>query len=137
MLASFSQKDREVPVVIFKSMIGKVADFMNRGVKSESILLGICTVALLFAAFTRFPYFFYVLLRVLICTASAYLSTKRYQERRTPWVWTFGAITLLFNPVFPVRMTRADWQVINILIAVFFAGWAVYSMIRAARAIIK
>jgi len=110
---------------------------MSRSVKNEAILLGIFAVALLVAAFTRLPYFFYVLLRVLICTASAYLSTKRYQERQTPWVWTFGAIALLFNPVLPVHMTRADWQMINILIAVFFAGWAVYSMNRAARAIIQ
>ena len=110
---------------------------MNRSVKNEGILLGACVVALVVAALTHLPYFFYVLLRVLICTAAAYLSTKRYQECRTPWVWTFGVIALLFNPVFPVRMTRADWQVVNILVAVFLAGWAIYSMIRAARTILK
>jgi len=108
---------------------------MNRGVKSESILLGICAVALLVAAFTRLPNFFYVLLRLLICTAAAYLSTKRYQERPAPWVWTFGAIALLFNPVFPVRTARTDWQVANILVSVFLAGWAVHSIFLAANTI--
>jgi drug/metabolite transporter (DMT)-like permease len=103
---------------------------MNRSVKNEVFLLGACVVALVVAAFTHLPYFFYVLLRVLICAASAYLSTKRYQERRTPWVWIFGAIALLFNPVFPVRMTRPDWQVINVLTASFFTAWSVYSTIQ-------
>ena len=113
----------------------KQADFMNRSVKNEGILLGACVVALVIAAFTRMPYFFYVLLRVLICTTAVYLSTKRYQERRTPWVWTFCAIALLFNPVFPVRMTRADWRVSNILVAVFLAGWTIYSSFLAANTI--
>jgi len=108
----------------------KQTDLMNRSVKNEGILLGACVVALVIAAFTRMPYFFYVLLRVLICTASAYFSAKRYKEHRTPWVWTFGAIALLFNPVFPVRMTRPDWQVINVVTAIFFTAWAVYSTIQ-------
>jgi uncharacterized membrane protein len=90
---------------------------MIRDLNNEVVLLAVCVLALLVAASTHLPYFFYVLLRVLICTASAYFSTKRYQERRTLWVWTFGAIALLFNPVFPVRMTRADWRVVNILAA--------------------
>src|ERR1035437_8468906 len=123
--------------VILKSRLGQEADFMNRVVNNEVVLLGVCIVALLVAASAPWPYFVYVLLRVLICPASAYLSTKRYQERRTPWVWTFGAIALLFNPVFPVRMTRSDWQVVNILTAVFLAGWAAYSMTRTAKAVRK
>jgi hypothetical protein len=109
----------------------------SKRINNEYLLLGVCVAALLVAASARWPYFVYVLLRVLICTASAYLSTKRYQERRTPWVWTFGAIALLFNPVFPVRMTRSDWQVVNILTAVFLAGWAAYSMTRTAKAVRK
>ena len=121
--------------VILKSRLGQEADFMNRVVNNEVVLLGVCIVALLVAASAPWPYFVYVLLRVLICTASAYLSTKRYQERRTPWVWTFGAIALLFNPVFHVRMTRADWQVANVLVAVFLAGWTIYSIFLAANTI--
>jgi hypothetical protein len=107
---------------------------MKKRLDPELILLASCIVALLAAASTRWPYFVYVLLRVLICTASAYLGSKRYQERRTPWVWTFAAIALLFNPVFPVRITRPDWRVVNMLGAIFFAVCAVYSIIRAARA---
>lgn len=93
---------------------------MDSGRKNESILLGACVCALLVAALGRWPYFVYVLLRVLICTASVYLSTKRYKEQQTLWVWTFFAIALLFNPVLPVRMTRQDWQVVNVLAAVVF-----------------
>ena len=100
---------------------------MNRGVKSEIVLLGVCIVALLAAASVRWPYFVYVLLRILICTASAYLSTKRYKEHRTPWVWAFAAIALLFNPLVPVRMSRPDWRIVNVLNAIFFTAWAVYS----------
>jgi len=106
---------------------------MKKRLDTELVLLASCIVALLVAASTRWPYFVYVLLRLLVCTASAYLSTKTYQERRTPWVWTFGAIALLFNPVFPVRLTRPGWQVINVLTAIFFTAWAVYSTIHTVR----
>jgi hypothetical protein len=106
---------------------------MDREIKNERILLGACVGALLVAALARWPYFVYVLLRVLICTASVYLSSKRYKEHRTPSVWAFAAIALLFNPVLPVRMTRPDWQAINVLTAIFFIAWLVYSTIQMVR----
>ena len=115
--------------------LGREKNVMYRRVNNEYVLLGVCVVGLLVAASARLPYFFYVLLRVLICTASAYLSAKRYKEHRTPWVWSFAAIALLFNPVFPVRMSRPDWQVVNILVAIFFTALAVYSIIHTARMI--
>ncbi len=104
------------------------------GTLTELILAGICTLALLASATARWPYSFYVLLRVLICAASIYLSSKRYQEGQTLWIWIFAAVALLFNPVLSVRMARADWRVLDLLFAGFFAGWAAYSTILATRA---
>jgi len=99
---------------------------MRIRVNGEMVLLGVCAVALLVASTSDWPYFVYVLLRVLICTVSAYLATKRYTEHNTPWAWAFAAVALLFNPVMPARMARSDWQVVNILCAVFFIAWLVY-----------
>jgi TPR repeat protein len=100
---------------------------MKIRVNNEMVLLGVCAVVLLIASTSDWPYFVYVLLRVLICTVSAYLATKRYTEHNIPWTWAFAAVALLFNPVMPARMARSDWQVVNILCAVFFIVWLVYS----------
>ena len=86
---------------------------MKEKVNNEILLLGVCVVVLLIASTSDWPYFVYVLLRVLICTVSAYLATKRFSEHSTPWTWAFAEVALLFNPVMPARMARSDWQVVN------------------------
>ena len=93
----------------------------KRSFAGESLLLTTCVIALILAATSRWHYFAYVLLRLLICASSAFAATKRHFEGRSSWVWVFGAIAVLFNPIFPARMARSDWQVINIITATFFA----------------
>ena len=58
---------------------------------------------------------------------------KRYTERKVFWTWVFGAIAVLFNPLVPIRMSRSDWQAINMIVALFFAAWIVYSIVRMNR----
>lgn len=99
---------------------------MNEKGKNETIHSAVCAVVLLIAAFTRWPYFVYVLLRVFVCGSSAYIASKLNSRHRVPLTWLFGAIAVLFNPVIPVRMARSDWQVMNGLTAVMFIAFSVY-----------
>jgi hypothetical protein len=89
-------------------------------------------VVLILAATTRWPYFFYVLLRLIICASSAFIASRQYAVGKTMWVWVFGAVACLYNPVLPIRMSRPDWQVINILTAIFFALWLAVRTFKAA-----
>jgi hypothetical protein len=101
--------------------------FQTHGqVKTETIYSGVCAAVLLIAAFTEWPYFMYVLLRVFICGSSAYIASKLYSRHRVPLTWLFGAIAVLFNPVLPVRMARSDWQATNVLAAIIFIAFSVY-----------
>ena len=102
------------------------AKLMNERVKTETIHSGVCAAFLMAAAFTEWPYFMYVLLRVFICGSSAYISSKLYLRHRLPLTWLFGAIAVLFNPVLPVRMARSDWQAMNVLAAIIFIAFSVY-----------
>jgi len=102
------------------------AKLMNRQVRDETIHSGICAAVLLIAAFTEWPYFMYVLLRVIICGSAAYIATRLHSRHRVPLAWLFGAIAVLFNPVLPVRMARSDWEVINVLAAVIFIAFLVH-----------
>lgn len=99
---------------------------MNRQVRNETLQSGICAAVLLIAAFTEWPYFMYVLLRVFICGSAAYIATRLHSRHRVPLAWLFGAIAVLFNPVLPVRMARSDWEVINVLAAVIFIAFLVH-----------
>jgi ribosome-associated protein len=99
---------------------------MNGQVKTETIYSGACAAVLLVAAFTEWPYFMYVLLRVFICGSSAYIASSLYSRNRVPLTWLFGTIAVLFNPVLPVRMARSDWQATNVIAAVILIGFSVY-----------
>jgi ribosomal silencing factor RsfS len=100
--------------------------FMDKQVKAETIHSGMCALVLLIAAFTHWPYFMYVLLRLFICCSSAYLATKWYSRHRAPLAWLFGAIAVLFNPILPVRMARSDWAITNAVTAVVFIAFSIY-----------
>ena len=101
--------------------------FQTHGqVKTETIYSGVCAAVLLIAAFTEWPYFMYVLIRVFICGSSAYIASSLYSRNRVPLTWLFGTIAVLFNPILPVRTARSDWQATNVIAAVIFIGFSVY-----------
>jgi hypothetical protein len=112
--------------LVIKDLISNVYRLMNDRVKTETVLSGVCAVVLFIAAFIEWPYFMYVLLRVFICGSSAYIASSLYSRNRVPLTWLFGTIAVLFNPVFPVRMARSDWQATNVITAVIFIGFSVY-----------
>jgi len=81
-----------------------------------SVILPIAALCfLLGAALGRWPYGFYVLLRLFVTVAAVYLAYTAAQRRRVFWAWLMGAIALAYNPILPLRMQRSDWQIVNIL----------------------
>ena len=72
--------------------------------------------ALLFLALLPFPYGFYVLLRLVVCSAAGLLTYNEYSLRGTVSGWTIvlASVMLLFNPIVPVHLTREIWAPINI-----------------------
>jgi hypothetical protein len=78
---------------------------------------GIAVVAVAFlmaAALGRWPYSFYVVMRVVVCVAGVYLAMESVRCSRTLLAITFSCCALLFNPIFPLHMRRSDWRPLNI-----------------------
>lgn len=96
----------------------------------EHIAPIVCVVALLLAVVLEWPYAYYVLLRLLVCVVSIYLATQAYRRKLGIWVWAFGANAALFNPVLPLRMEQSDWEIVNLLDAVFLVSWIGTSVYR-------
>ena len=82
-----------------KQLVSNVYRLNKDRVKTEAIYSGVCAAVLLIAAFTEWPYFMYVLLRIFICGSSAYIASSLYSRHHVPLTWLFGAIAVLFNPV--------------------------------------
>ena len=56
---------------------------------------------------------FYTLLRWVCCAAFAYSAITAIQMKRVVWTWIFGVLAVLFNPLVPVYLQRATWQIID------------------------
>src|SRR5215468_5625275 len=84
--------------------------------KHRAVLLiaWLIAAALLFdAAVERHPYSFYVLLRWICCPIFAYSAFAAYQANRVAWVWIFGVLAALYNPIFRVHLDRRTWIGVN------------------------
>lgn len=56
---------------------------------------------------------FYTLLRWVCCATFAYSAVAAFRMKRIGWTWSFGILAALFNPLAPVYLQRATWQVID------------------------
>lgn len=64
------------------------------------------------------PYAYYTILRWVVCGITAYGAFQAAEIKKNEWVWIFGFIALLFNPIIPVHLTREIWSVIDIACAI-------------------
>ena len=90
---------------------------MNMNIKTLCIISGVC---LLLAIPTGWPYDFYVLLRWFIFGVSAYVAYGFYKSNLPAWALIFGGIFLLFNPIFPVYLSKSSWVLIDFVSAILF-----------------
>lgn len=81
-------------------------------------IIRIIASILLFVALSKQPYFYYSLLRVCIFLTGVYGVHLSYKFEIDKWIWIFGAITLIFNPIFPIYLDRGLWAVIDVATAI-------------------
>jgi hypothetical protein len=80
--------------------------------------------AVLLGALGGWPYGYYTLLRWVTCAAAVFVAVAVYDWKRTAWVWVFGFVAVLFNPLVPVHLSREIWQPIDVVTAVLFTAAA-------------
>jgi hypothetical protein len=78
-------------------------------------------ILLLFAAFGTWPYNFYVLTRIIVCLASAWIAFQLHASRRFLWEFALIVVALMFNPVAPFHFRKETWELLNILGALALA----------------
>lgn len=75
---------------------------------------------LLLAIPAGWPYDFYILLRWVIFISSIVVAWGFYKSELTAWIFIFGAITFLFNPIAPIHLTKASWIPIDLISSILF-----------------
>lgn len=79
---------------------------------------------LLLAALFPWPYGYYNLLRLAVFAVSTWIAYEqwRHDDAISGWVVAFGGISLLYNPLIPIHLTREIWAALNIGTAALFLG---------------
>ena len=91
-----------------------------------SIVIRLVVAGLLIWALSKHPYNYYTLLRWIVCGSAGYFLCMAYEQRKAPWVWIFGGMAILFNPIIPVHLSKSTWAPIDvisggiILVSIFF-----------------
>jgi hypothetical protein len=87
-------------------------------VKTINTILSILMILALF----NLPYFYYELLRVVVFLGAAYdayVAYTLYDKANGPF-YVFLFIALLWNPIFPIYLTRGVWNIFNVIAAIVF-----------------
>jgi hypothetical protein len=84
-----------------------------------SVVARIVAAGLLFWALSRHQIGYYNLLRWITCGVSAYCVFLSYSLKRIPWACLFGFLSLLFNPIVPIRLDRQTWAYLDVASGIF------------------
>jgi len=80
----------------------------------------ILTIFILFGAVAEWPYGYYTILRWITCIASILVVFQAF-EKNIDWAKVvFIVIAILFNPLFPVYLSRSTWIPLDIITAILF-----------------
>ena len=80
----------------------------------------IIAILLLVGSLGKWPYGYYILLRFVVCGASAYTAYLSYSNRITWAAWVFGIMAILFNPIVPFHLGRELWQIVDFISVIIF-----------------
>jgi len=87
--------------------------------KYKNIAVIISVIFLLLAMIEGWPYGFFTLLRLVVFGTTVYLSWLAYKSGKQAWIWIFGFIALIFNPLVTLHLGRYIWKIVDLLVAVF------------------
>jgi hypothetical protein len=98
--------------------IRKANSVINQEKFMGFIITRIIAAILLFLALGRHPYGYYEILRLVVCGVTIYGVYFSAKLKKIGWVFTFGIIAILFNPLIPIYLRRGTWQFIDLAVAV-------------------
>ena len=76
----------------------------------------VTAVIVIWTASLRWPdYSYYMVLRAMVFIVCGYGAFAAFKIKDKAWLWAFGILAILFNPIVPVHLTRPIWLPINLV----------------------
>ena len=87
----------------------------------NSKVFWIAPIIIMAIGFLPMPYGYYNLSRLVVCGCSIYFAYQLYQRQDITFVWIFGFLAILYNPIIPVHLYEKQiWMIVNIVTALIF-----------------
>lgn len=90
---------------------------MNR---RKNIALIISIIFLCIALADGLTYGFFTFLRWVVFLSSVYVVYLSVKTKQEVWIFVFGLLAILFNPIAIIHLSRNTWQVLDVLTGLFF-----------------
>jgi len=75
-------------------------------------------VMLLLAIPAIWPYSYFQILRWVVAMVAIYNAIRANKLNKVQWVYTMGAIAILFNPLFPIHFEKETWVVLDLIVSI-------------------
>ena len=84
----------------------------------------IAPLIIMFIGLMPMPYGCYTLVRVVVFVCALYFVFEFINIDDTTFIWTFGFLALLYNPLIPITLgSKGLWVIVNIITAgIFWIG---------------
>ena len=67
------------------------------------------------------PYGYYMLSRTIVFICAIYYAYQSNENSKSGYIWLFGSIALLYNPLIPIHLgEKSLWLIVNIITALVF-----------------
>jgi len=83
------------------------------------IFIRLIAAIMLFWALSDNPYGYYTLLRWVVFMVMGIMAFTAYKQEKEPWAWSFTFAAILFNPLFPIHLSRNIWAFLDIFASIF------------------
>ncbi len=77
-------------------------------------------IGMLILAIFPLPYGYFMLLRLVVTVAAAYVAYENFSKNTQNWGVVFVFIALLFNPFYTIHLDKTLWTAIDLVVAVLF-----------------
>ena len=92
----------------------------GKAISLANVIPASIVAVMLLIAVAELPYGYYQVLRWATCGIGVFIAFRAYKVGTTWITWLFGLIAVLFNPIFPIHLTKEIWRPIDLTCALLF-----------------
>jgi len=75
---------------------------------------------LLLAIPSIWPYSYYQILRWVVSASAVYVAYVAHKNNKTGWLWPMIIVAIVFNPLWPIYLSKGTWSILDFIVAVLF-----------------